>query len=152
MRAALAALAALLSATPLAAQAVQGRLVQPDGAPVAQTLVSLVDSAGRSVGTALTDRQGGFTLRAPAPGRFTLRAERVGYALTESPAFRLAAGETVQQRLVSNDRRASLAGIVAGGAARAGPPGPGGGGEHPAGGGGAPEGRRAGAHGPRGRP
>src|SRR3954451_6937155 len=118
MRAALAALAALLSATPLAAQAVQGRLVQPDGAPVAQTLVSLVDSAGRSVGTALTDRQGGFTLRAPAPGRFTLRAERVGYALTESPAFRLAAGETVQQRLVSNDRRASLAEIVAVGAAR----------------------------------
>jgi len=118
MRATRLALAALLSAASLSAQAVQGRLVQPDGAPVAQTLVTLVDSAGSSMGTALTDRQGAFTLRAPRPGSFTLRAERVGYLTTVSPPFRLAAGETVQQRLVSNERKASLAEIVAIGAAR----------------------------------
>jgi hypothetical protein len=118
MRIALAAVATLLSAATLSAQAVQGRLVEPGGAPVAQTLVVLVDSAGRSAAGAFTDRQGGFTLRAPGPGSFILRAERVGYATTVSPAFRLAAGETVQQRLEASDRPASLAGILAVGAAR----------------------------------
>lgn len=119
MRAPLAAVAILLSAAAaLSAQSVQGRLVEPGGEPVAQTLVVLVDSAGRPAATALTDRQGGFTLRAPGPGSFTLRAERVGYATTVSPAFPLAAGETAQQRLVANDRTASLAGIVAVGDAR----------------------------------
>jgi len=118
MRAPLAAVATLLSAASLSAQAVQGRLLEPSGAPVAQTLVVLVDSAGSSAATALTDRQGGFTLRAPGPGTFTLRAERVGYATTVSPAFPLAAGETVQQRLVANDRKASLTEIVAMGEAR----------------------------------
>jgi hypothetical protein len=112
------ALAALLSAAPLAAQAVQGRLMEPGGAPVAQALVALVDSAGGTVGTALTDRQGGFALRAPRPGRYTLQAERVGFATTVSPAFRLEAGETVQQRLEADGRRFSLAEIVAVGAAR----------------------------------
>jgi hypothetical protein len=118
MRIALAATATLLSAATLSAQAVQGRLVEPGGAPVAQTLVVLVDSAGGPAATALTDRQGGFSLRAPGPGSFTLRAERVGYATTVLPPFQLAAGETVQQRLVANDRKASLTGIVAVGEAR----------------------------------
>jgi len=114
----LALAAALLSAASLAAQAVQGRLTEPGGAPVPQALVALVDSGGAAVGTALTDRQGGFLLRAPRAGRYTLQAERVGFATTVSPAFRLEAGETVQQRLESDGRRFSLAEVVAEGAAR----------------------------------
>lgn len=117
-RALLLAAALVLAAAPLAAQAVQGRLTEEGGAPVPRTLVALVDSAGNDVDRALTDGQGAFALRAPAAGRFTVRAERVGYLTSATPAFRLEAGTTVQQRLIASDRRASLAEVVAVGAAR----------------------------------
>lgn len=111
-------LAALLAAVPAAAQTVQGRLVDPAGAPVSQVLVVLLDGSGRQVAESLTDRAGGYTLRAPAAGRYALRAERVGFAATVSPPFELAAGERAERRLVWEARRVTLQELVAEGAAR----------------------------------
>jgi hypothetical protein len=114
LRRAAAALAAALlaAATPAAAQTVHGTLVDPAGAPVAQVLVALVDSAGKQRAAALTTSTGEFTIRAPAGGRYSLRAERVGYATVTSPAFDLAEGDVREQRMVASSRPVTLQALV----------------------------------------
>ncbi len=64
-------------AAPLAAQAVEG-IASAGGAPVGYALVVLVDSAGREVGSTLSDAGGRFTLRAPAPGSHRVAVRRIG--------------------------------------------------------------------------
>lgn len=116
MRIVLAPLIALLPlfALPAAAQTVRGELVdQQAAAPVAGAQVRLLDASGRVVASALTDEGGGFTLRAPSGGSYSLRVERVGYAVTRSPALVLSAGEELPYRLVANPEQVLLAGIVA---------------------------------------
>jgi uncharacterized protein YbjT (DUF2867 family) len=44
------------------------------------------DAFGERAAT-LTNAAGGFTIRAPEAGRYSLRAERIGYATVTSPAF-----------------------------------------------------------------
>jgi hypothetical protein len=73
---------------------------------------------GASVATTLSDESGAFSLRAPAAGSYALRAERVGYASTLSPAFALAAGQTLQRVLQASEQSVSLEGVVASGTAR----------------------------------
>jgi hypothetical protein len=107
-------------APPLAAQAVQGRLVEEGNrAPVARALVSLIDGAGRAVATAQTRPDGGFTLTAPAPGTYRVRAERVGRAATVSDALALAAGQTHPLELAARGEAVMLEGIVAAAGERA---------------------------------
>ena len=115
---ALALAAALFAAAPAAAQAVQGTLREPSGAPVERVLVALVDAGGTQVARALTGTDGSFSLRAPAAGRYTLRAERIGYAAVVSPPFELRAGETHTQRLVASGAAVMLQGITVSSAAR----------------------------------
>lgn len=71
-----------------ASQLVQGRV--RDGAsrgPIQGVLVLLLDSAGASRGGVLTDAAGVFRIRAPAPGRYVLRAERIGFGTEETAPF-----------------------------------------------------------------
>jgi hypothetical protein len=91
-----------------AAQVVTGVLAEADGRPVEQVLVALVDSAGHQRAAALTDGAGAFTIRAPAAGRYSLRAERIGYATVNSAAFVLRDGETRTQRLTASGRAVML--------------------------------------------
>ncbi|HYH80632.1 MAG TPA: carboxypeptidase regulatory-like domain-containing protein [Longimicrobium sp.] len=114
----LALLAALLAAAPLGAQTVRGTLREASGAPVNRVLVALVDGSGRQVARTLTDAEGGFTVRAPAAGRYSLRAERVGYAAVTSPAFELGDGETRTERLVATGAAVMLQGLTVSPAAR----------------------------------
>lgn len=102
----------LLLAAPLAGQTVSGVLRQEgSGAPVEGAVVSLLDGAGaQRVGT-LTDAAGRFRLAAPAPGRYRLRAERIGYASTLSAPLQLAAGEHREQELVASAAAIELTGI-----------------------------------------
>jgi len=104
--------AGFLAAAPARAQAVHGTLVDPAGRPVEQVLVALVDAQGRPAGGALTSAAGEFHIRAPGAGRYSLRAERVGYATVTTPAFALADGETRQERLVASGRPVALAAVV----------------------------------------
>lgn len=105
--------AALLAAAPLRAQTVRGALVDAAGRPVEQVLVALVGPGGQPAGAALTSASGQFHIRAPGPGRYSLRAERVGYATVTTPAFDLGDGETREERVVASGRAVALQGVVA---------------------------------------
>jgi hypothetical protein len=104
--------AALLAAAPLCAQTVRGELVDAAGRPVEQVLVALLGPGGHQAGAALTSAAGQFRIRAPGPGRYSLRAERVGYATVTTPAFDLADGETRDERVVASGRAVALQGVV----------------------------------------
>lgn len=80
---------------PLSAQVVRGTLLEEGtDRPVTGTLVTLrPELGGDPVGT-LTDDFGRFSLVAPGPGSYTVRAERIGFATTNLPPLRLDAGET----------------------------------------------------------
>lgn len=89
-------LAALLAASPAAAQVVQGRAVSRETLePVSGAIVALVDTAGEAVASAATDAEGAFTLAAPAAGEFHLEAIRPGYRATLTRAVAVPAGELV---------------------------------------------------------
>lgn len=112
LRNALAALLAL-TAVPLHAQTVRGALTEEgSGAPIPGTLVVLLDAAGTQRAGVLTDAAGRFVLQAPAPGRYTLRAERIGYATPTSGPLELAAGETQELRMSASARPTALEGLV----------------------------------------
>jgi|GEM_PF-1269701 len=113
MRIAIQLLIVVFCGRPLAAQVVDGKLVETAGAPVARALVSLVDSAGRAVATSQTRADGGFRLTAPGPGTYRVRAERVGRAATVSEPLALAAGELRPLRLEARGEAVMLEGIVA---------------------------------------
>lgn len=72
---------------------VSGAVTEPDGRPVLGALVALETPEGRRLRSALTDREGRFWLQAPAPGRYRLRVERLGYRSAVVGPFVLAAGE-----------------------------------------------------------
>lgn len=107
------ALALVLAAAPLAAQGVRGTLTEANGeTPVAGALVVLVDALGRPRTEVLTDARGHFLLRAPGPGRYTLRAERIGYTSTRSAPFDVEGRETVEVRLTAPSRTVMLEGLT----------------------------------------
>lgn len=61
------------------AQSVEGRLRDGDtGEPVQGAMVLLLDPTGEVKSGFLTNPEGRFSLRAPKPGRYTVRAERIG--------------------------------------------------------------------------
>jgi hypothetical protein len=106
--------AILLSGYPLAgaAQTVQGQLVDAGtGAPVEGALVLLLSEAGEEAAGYLTNPAGRFILRAPTPGTYTLRAERIGYATTTSGPFSLAQGQQLTLHLETAETAIELEGI-----------------------------------------
>ncbi len=89
-----------LPAAPAPAQTVQGQLVhRQSAAPVEGALVLLLDEDGATQGGYLTNQAGRFLLRAPVPGRYVLRAERIGYETVTSESFALSPSETLNLRL-----------------------------------------------------
>jgi hypothetical protein len=82
-------------AAPLAAQTLQGRLLQvPQDTPIPGALVALVDSCGAEVGRAASSASGGFTLSAARPGRYHVSVRQIGWKTWASTAFDLGAGRT----------------------------------------------------------
>jgi hypothetical protein len=113
----------LLLAAPLlggaAAQTIAGRVVeQESGAPLPVAQVALEDSAGMARAVALSDSAGAFVLRAPAPGRYRLRAEHIGRATIESDWLTVAAGGSAQVRLEAPIAAVLVRGIVVEGSPR----------------------------------
>lgn len=106
------ALLGSLGASPLAAQIVRGTLSEAgSGRPLGGALVVLLGPGGRQLTGTLSDDTGSFRIRAPAPGRYQLRAERIGYRSTLSPVLELAAGQTLEHRLTAPYEAIRLAGI-----------------------------------------
>lgn len=68
---------------------------QESGSPLATGSVTLYRSDGTDVLTVITDDQGRYSLRAPAPGVYRLRAQRLGYHPQEKGPFTLRASDTL---------------------------------------------------------
>jgi hypothetical protein len=103
----------LLLATELSAQSVRGRLI--DGAarqPIQGALVLLLDESGRQMAGSLSGDGGDFVINAPVPGRYRVRAQRIGFEDASSPIFQLDAGATVQQTLTLTQAAIALDGIA----------------------------------------
>jgi hypothetical protein len=86
--------------TPLAAQDVRGvvRTASVSGAaatPLGEVAVVLVGADGLATSGAITDTNGTFILHAPSPGRYRVRARRLGFAPDSSAVLDLASGATV---------------------------------------------------------
>ena len=92
------AIACLLtvSAAETSAQAVRGRVYEPARAGVIPgAIITLVDSAGITRASALSDATGGFFLNAGLPGIFALQVDRIGYERGYSQPFLLEPGDTI---------------------------------------------------------
>lgn len=112
--------------TPLASQTLRGTVVDgASGAPMASTLVVLLD-LGTQRGRTLSSDGGSFVFALPAPGRYRVRAERIGYAGVGSPLLEVGEGETRDYRLQVRSAPIALEGIRATGTRRC-TPGPDGG-------------------------
>ncbi len=108
---------ALLGAAPAAAQTpvhqrVIGEIVdRATLTPIQGAFVQLVDSTGKVQAAVLSDPAGRFLLEAPLPGRYTLRAERIGYANAVSHTLVVSAGQTLPFRFAVAVRAISLEGL-----------------------------------------
>jgi hypothetical protein len=108
-----AAILTIIGAAPAAAQAVRGQLVdRRNGRPITGGFVVLLNDQEQEIARVLTDTQGRFFLRAPAPGTYQLQSKRIGFRLTTSPAFELAQDQTVGQRLEVDEVPASLPPVI----------------------------------------
>jgi hypothetical protein len=106
-----------------AAQTIRGKLVdQYTDQPIAGATIALMTSTNAPVGpTVKTGNDGSFSVRAPAPGIYRLRADLPGYISAMTPAIELGNGDEiditwrllagmVQMRpiaIVANNRRTS---------------------------------------------
>ena len=102
----------LFTATGLAAQTVRGVVTEEGtGTPLQGALVLLVAPQGdsSSIGV-LTDAAGEFVLSAP-PGRWRVRADRIGHRSVHSAPFRVAAGDELYIPLESPVEAVSLAAL-----------------------------------------
>lgn len=113
MRFILTALAALavLSAMPTAsAQRVRGRVLHetPPRTAIALVHVSLLDQRDSLIRDVRTDSTGIFSLSAREPGRYKLRARRLGYQVVMSDEFVLASGEVLTFNFLLPSRRVEL--------------------------------------------
>ena len=94
------------------AQVIRGVVVESGSqTPVASALVSLVDSGNRDLLRFLADADGSFRFLAPRPGRYSVRAERVGMTTNTVDAVDLGPGDTITVRIALEQRPIALAGI-----------------------------------------
>jgi hypothetical protein len=74
-----------LAAQPLQAQAISGRVVEGrTGRPVPHAMVTVTDATGKPAGYSQSDGTGEYRIALRAAGRYTIRAERMGYRPTSS--------------------------------------------------------------------
>lgn len=100
------------------AQVVRGQLLSGEtGLPLEGAMIVLLGPGGE-VGAVLSNGAGRFIVRAPAPGSYTVRADRIGHASTTSDSFTLAQGDTVNIRLVAEVHAIQLEGLEVSGEAR----------------------------------
>jgi carboxypeptidase family protein len=84
-------------AGPLAAQIVQGQVLDASTAePVEGAQVTIVHLGGNGSRTTLSDRIGRFELALPGGGRFSLEVDRLGYESYLTDPFRVEGGQTVK--------------------------------------------------------
>jgi hypothetical protein len=107
------ALALLLLVTaPLHGQTVRGELVEEGTTRrVNGAIVTLIDAHGDVAAGALSDSEGRFTLRAPSPGPYRIRAERIGFTVVSSPVLVLEGSDPIDYRMVARSEPVVLRGV-----------------------------------------
>ena len=89
------------AASPLQAQSITGVLVaEGSGEPIGSAAVQLVDPNDEAQAAVLTDREGRFTIQAPAPGSYRIVAAGMGYETGESDLIPLEEGEPLEVTLI----------------------------------------------------
>ena len=108
--AAIAVIGALSAAPTAAAQRVRGRVLHeaPPRTAIGLVHVSLLTVRDSLIGDVRTDSTGIFSLRAPGPGRYKLRARRLGYEIVMSGEFVLAPGEVLTFNFLLPSSRVEL--------------------------------------------
>lgn len=86
--------------------------------PVQGAFVILLDDEGRRVGGTLSHDDGRFVVAAPAPGRYRLRPERIGFRSVPSEEVLVPPGEMVRLDLVAPAQAVLIRGIEVGGEKR----------------------------------
>ncbi|MXX54621.1 MAG: hypothetical protein F4205_06550 [Gemmatimonadetes bacterium] len=100
-------------------QVVRGRLLDIDGTTaIGGAMMSLVDGGAQEFDRGLTRQSGLYQLVTELPGRYRVRADRIGYATTWSDYFEISAGDTIVVDVVARVEAISLAGIEAEGERR----------------------------------
>lgn len=90
-------LAGLVAPSVSSAQSIIGTvLADPIGERIPNVNVTLFDADGVAVRTAMSDTAGVFRIRAPGEGRYTLRADHLGYATVVTEPLELGAAEAVR--------------------------------------------------------
>jgi hypothetical protein len=100
------------------AQLVRGQLLNGETNLPLEGALLVLQGPGGDVETVLSNASGRFLLRAPTPGTYTVRADRIGHASTLSDPISLAQGETVDLRMVAQVRAIELATLEVSGEAR----------------------------------
>lgn len=94
------AVAALAAPPMLAAQEIQGRVIDASTEqPLGQVQVQLLDASHEERFHVLSGDDGTFKLPVPAPGYYRLRGDRLGYAVVLSPRVQVRIGEVVEVEL-----------------------------------------------------
>ena len=97
---------------PAGAQVVRGSVVDSaTSRPIGDFTVQLIDSTGAGVAAALALPDGRFSVRAPAAGTYRLRVLRIGFRRTQTPAFSVGAGETVERSVAMPQISVALSSI-----------------------------------------
>jgi len=95
-----------------AAQVIRGQVVDATTQePIPSAFVALLDSAGQQRGGALSGNTGAFILRVPQAGRYTLRAERIGYEDSRSRILTVRDKQTVTYRFAISTKAVDLEGL-----------------------------------------
>src|SRR5688500_11691372 len=76
------------SADPVAGQTIRGRVLeQGSELPIPTAGVTLIDEKGAAVANAIADSSGNFAIRPPQPGKYWVRAQRIGYVNKLTPVI-----------------------------------------------------------------
>jgi hypothetical protein len=104
----------LAFAPALSAQTVRGHVIERGSQqPIAGAFVVLLDAGGFRVGATLSGPAGEFEHRAPHPGMYRLKVERIGAQTVTSPAFEIGAGAVVPYEMLVETRSVMLPAITA---------------------------------------
>jgi hypothetical protein len=103
----------LMTARPATGQIVRGTVHEAESGRVIESgVVTLLDGDGATIRAVLTDSLGDFAVRAPAPGAYRLRFERLGFRPVITDRFMLDEGETESRAIRAEIVSVSLERIV----------------------------------------
>lgn len=89
-----------LAAGPAHAQVIEGRVTLPQGGAASRVLLEATRPDGSVAARTLSDDAGRYVVHLPGPGRYALRALRIGFRPTALAAREVAAGERVASAIV----------------------------------------------------